>query len=151
ARGAPRLLALVTAGPDLRVGAFHRELTGTGLTAAGLASALRRAGLRVREGMGPGRGVVAVRAGDPCLLVDLPAPEPGEPLPRIDHAAAERVLIAGALGMDPEDPRVRALPARHPPGAGADAVLEFAPVPLADVLAVHAQNRLMPRKSTYFT
>jgi uncharacterized protein (DUF1015 family) len=32
-----------------------------------------------------------------------------------------------------------------------DAVLLIAPVPLADVLAVHARGDRMPRKSTYFT
>jgi uncharacterized protein (DUF1015 family) len=30
-------------------------------------------------------------------------------------------------------------------------LLQIAPVPLADVLAVHEQGRRMPRKSTYFT
>jgi uncharacterized protein (DUF1015 family) len=30
-------------------------------------------------------------------------------------------------------------------------VLQLAPVPFADVLAVHRQGRRMPRKSTYFT
>jgi hypothetical protein len=152
ARAGTSLLALITAGPDLRVGAFHRELAGTGLGPAELAAAWRRNGSRVREGTGAAApGVVAVHAGSTHLLVELPPPEPGEPLPRIDHGVAERVLIAGALGIDPEGSRVRALPTGHRPAPDADAVLEFAPVSLADVLAVHAQRRLMPRKSTYFT
>lgn len=152
ARAGTSLLALITAGPDLRVGAFHRELTGTGLGPAELVAAWRRNGSRVHEDGGPPvPGVVTVRAGGARLRVELPPPEPGEPLPRIDHGVAERVLIAEALGIDPEGRRVRALPAAHPPDPDADAVLEFAPVPLADVLAVHAQRRLMPRKSTYFT
>lgn len=161
ARARVSLLALVTGGPDLRIGAFHRELTGTGLTGADLARSWRGLGLRVwgpaagqdrgPAGDPPVPGVVAVRAGEDELLVALPEPEPGQPLPRIDHAVVEEVLIAGALGIDPEGPHVRPVAAGHPPGPDVDAVLELAPVPFGDVLAVHAQHRLMPRKSTHFT
>jgi hypothetical protein len=63
----------------------------------------------------------------------------------------ERLLIADGLGIDPEGPRVRALPAGHPADSHVDVVLELAAVPFADVLAVHEQGRRMPRKSTYFT
>ena len=144
------LLALVTAGPDLRIGAIHRVLTGTGLTTADLAAAWRRAGLAVREQDDPPPpaepGTVTVPGG---LVVELP--RSGEPPPRIDHGLVERVLIADALGIDPEGPHVRALPAGHVPGPHADALLQLAPVPFADVLAVRDQGRRMPRKSTYFT
>jgi hypothetical protein len=144
------LLALVTAGPDLRIGAIHRALVNTGLRTADLAEAWRRTGLTVRavhDASPPAKpGIVTVPAG---LLVELP--EPGEPLPRIDHSVVEQVLIADALGIDPAGPHVRALPAGHDPGPDVDAVLQLAPVPLADVLAVHRQGRRMPRKSTYFT
>jgi uncharacterized protein DUF1015 len=149
------LLALVTGGPALRVGAVHRALVGTGLTAEDLADAWRRKGVTVREGMDLSppvlAGTVLVRASGADLLVELPGPEPGEPMPRIDHGLVERLLIADALGIDPEGPQVHALPAGHPVGAGVDAVLQLAPVPFADVLAVHEQGRRMPRKSTYFT
>jgi hypothetical protein len=149
AAGSP-LLALVTAGPHLHIGAIHRTIVGTGLTSADLAAAWRRAGLVVREvaDAPPPRepGTVTV---PPHLVVELPAPE--GPLPRIDHGVVEDLLIAGALGIAPEGPHVRVLPEGHDPGPDADAVLQLAPVPLADVLAVHDQGRLMPRKSTYFT
>jgi hypothetical protein len=149
------LLALVTGGPALRIGAIHRALVNTGLTSADLADAWLRAGLAVRQGTQldppgcPGR--VVARASGTDLLVTLPGPEPGEPLPRIDHGLAERLLIADALSIDPAGPHVRALPAGHPAGPQVDAVLQLAPVPFADVLAVHQQGRRMPRKSTYFT
>ncbi|MDQ2882338.1 MAG: DUF1015 family protein [Actinomycetota bacterium] len=149
------LLALVTGGPALRISAIHRALVGTGLTSGELVDAWLRAGLVVQEGRGldpprhPGR--VVARASEVDLLVTLPGPEPGEPLPRIDHGLVERVLIAEALGIDPAGPHVRALPAGHPAGPSVDAVLQLAPVPFADVLAVHWQGRRMPRKSTYFT
>jgi hypothetical protein len=149
------LLALVTAGPALNVGAIHRALVGTGLSGDDLAGAWRRAGLAVRAISDPGPplrpGSVVAETSGGALLVTLPAPQPGEPIPRIDHGMVERLLIADALGIDPEGPQVRALPAGHPAGPHVDAVLQLAPVPFADVLAVHEQGRRMPRKSTYFT
>lgn len=149
------LLALVTGGPALRIGAIHRALVGTGLSSDDLAEAWRGAGLAVRQvkELSPPvwPGSVVVRASGATLLVTLPAPEPGEPVPRVDHGLVERLLIADALDIDPEGPQVRALPAGHPVGPHVDAVLQLAPVPFADVLAVHRQGRRMPRKSTYFT
>lgn len=155
AAGTPgSLLALVTAGPDLHIGRIHRALVGTGLGADDLLAAWRGLGLVVHEdadaGLPERPGTVVALAGGRTLVVRLPEPA-GEPVPRIDHGFVERVLIGEALGVDPAGPRVRALPAGHPAGAGADAVLLFAPVPYADVLAVYDQGRMMPRKSTYFT
>ncbi|HEX3789773.1 MAG TPA: DUF1015 family protein [Pseudonocardiaceae bacterium] len=149
------LLALVTAGPELRVGAINRALVNTGLTLADLAAAWRGKGLLVKETDDPVTpskpGTVVVRAGAAGLVVELPAPAAGEAVPRIDHGLVERLLIAEALGIDPEGPLARALPAGHPAGARVDALMQFAPVPFADVLAVHEQGRRMSRKSTYFT
>ncbi|WP_116101428.1 DUF1015 family protein [Amycolatopsis thermalba] len=140
------LLALVTAGPDLRIGAIHRTISGTGLTAPDLASAWRAAGLAVREVSevdAPAPGTVAVTARGGALVVGLP----GGPV----HAVVENLLLARANGLDPEGPHVHALPGGHAPGPGTDAVLRLAAVPLSEVLAAHAQGRRMPRKSTYFT
>ncbi|HEV7830712.1 MAG TPA: DUF1015 family protein [Pseudonocardiaceae bacterium] len=149
------LLALVTAGPALRIGAIHRALVGTGLTCDDLADAWRAAGVTVRNADEPDPplrpGSVVAQAAGGNLIVTLPGPAPGEPVPRIDHGLVERWLIADALGIDPEGPQVRALPAGHPVDPELDAVLRLAPVPFADVLAVHEQGRRMPRKSTYFT
>jgi hypothetical protein len=148
------LLALVTAGPDLRIGAFHRTLVGTGLSVDALASAWRRVGLAVHETPDtppPRPGVVVAETAGGVLTVGLREPEPGEPLPRIDHGVVERLLIATALGIDPAGPHVRALPDSHPVGSEVDVVLRIAAVRVADVRAVHRQGRRMPRKSTYFT
>jgi hypothetical protein len=149
------LLALVTGGPALRIGAIHRALVGTGLRCDDLVSAWRRTSLAVRKVSGLGApaqpGSVVARAWDGDVLVALPAPGPAEPLPRIDHALVERLLIADALGIDPEGPQMRALPAGHPAGPDVDVVLELAAVPFADVVSVREQGRRMPRKSTYFT
>ncbi|HYQ67530.1 DUF1015 family protein [Actinophytocola sp.] len=141
------LLALVTAGPDLRIGAFHRALTNTGLTADDLAQAWRNAGLTVREQPDaptpttPGHTVV--RCQQTTLVVDLPA--------GMDHAVVEEILLAEALHLDPEGRNVQPLAAGRTPPPNTDAVLELAPVPLTTVLAEHLAGRRMPRKSTYFT
>jgi hypothetical protein len=151
AAGLTEMLALVTAGPGLRIGAFHRVLTGTGLDAAALEAAWRRVGLTVATAppdAEPSPGRVVVQCPDRTLAVDLP---PTEPAPRIDHAVVEDLLLDKALGIDAEGPHVLPLPANRPPPADADAVLLLAPVPLTDVLATYAGGRRMPRKSTFFT
>lgn len=144
------LLALVTAGPALRIGAFHRVLTNTGLTATDLVRAWRAEGLTVRDVPGaPGvsaptePGTAVVRCRDATLVVALP--------PGLDHAVVEETLLARALHVDPEGAQVQPLPAGRTPPPNADAIVELAPVPLATVLAEHAAGRRMPRKSTYFT
>ena len=147
AAGLTGMLALVTAGPALRIGAFHRVLTGTGRTIADLERAWREQGLDVeRTSLAdpPQRpGTLVARCPQGTLLVGLPD--------GMDHAVVEEQLIREALGVDPEGPHVRPLAGDRTPPADADAVLLLAPVPLADVLAVHADGGRMPRKSTYFT
>lgn len=147
AAGLGGLLALVTAGPDLRIGAFHRVLTNSGRTAEDLTAAWRRAGLTVRvDPTAPAPvkpGTVVARCPDTALVVDLPGAD-------LDHAVVETLLL-DALGLDPEGDHVHPLAAGRTPPPGVDAVLEIAPVPLATVLAEHAAGRRMPRKSTYFT
>jgi hypothetical protein len=145
--GLTGMLALVTAGPGLRIGAFHRVLTGTGLTAADLLAAWRAHGFEVREtdhADPPERpGTIVARCPQGTLVVTLPA--------GMDHAVVEERLLREALGIDPEGRHVRPLPGDRTPPSTADAVLLLAPVPLADVLAVHAAGGRMSRKSTYFT
>jgi len=147
AAGLSGLLALVTAGPALRIGPIHRALVDTGLTADDLAAAWRAVDLRVDDlpaVVPPEPGVVVVVCPDRVLRVELPTPG-------IDHAAVESVLLAKALGLDPECAQVRPVTDERWRSVAADAVLLVAPVPLADVLAVHAAGERMPRKSTYFT
>jgi hypothetical protein len=145
------LLALITAGPSLRIGAIHRLLIGTGLDVEALYRKWRAIGLAVTRGGDPTPlpGVVVARAGDEVLRVVLP--DLGAEKPQIDHGVVEQVLVKDALGIDPDGPSLRTLPAGRPVPAGVDALLQLAPVPFADVLAVHAEGRRMPRKATYFT
>ncbi|MEU7481196.1 DUF1015 family protein [Lentzea sp. NPDC042327] len=139
--GLAGLLALVTSGPGLRVGPFHRAVVGTGLGTADLVAAWERVGLRVGElpfVTDPEPGVVVVRTPDTVLRVELPAGR------GVDHAVVESVLLHEALDLDPESPCVKAV---VDPRVEAEAVLLIAPVPLPAVLA----GAKMPRKSTYFT
>ncbi len=147
----PGLLALVTAGPDLRVGAIDRTLHDTGHTLDDLVAAWHRIGLTTHDPEPPRPGTVLVETPTGAISVDLPPPGPDEPLPRIDHGVVENLLVQVALGIDPEGPHLRPLTANRTPGAGYDAILRIAPVPFPDVLRVHEQGRRMPRKSTYFT
>ncbi|WP_436496453.1 DUF1015 family protein [Actinokineospora sp. HUAS TT18] len=149
------ILALVTAGPLLRIGAFHRVLVGTGLSLDAMVDAWRACGLVVRAAPDAPAptvpGTVVVRHSGRSVVVELPPVDPAETLPRIDHAVVEDLMVHKALGVDPEGPCVRTLPNGRDPGADAEAVILIAPVPLDDVLAVHAAGERMPRKSTYFT
>ncbi|MET7996112.1 DUF1015 family protein [Amycolatopsis sp. NPDC005232] len=145
------LLALVTGGPRLRIGAIHRVLTGTGLTSDALASAWRGVGLEVSEivdGTPPAvSGSAVVLARPSFLRVVLP---PADEL-TIDHAVVERLLFGEALGLDLDGPHVQPLPAGRPAPADADAVVQLASVEFSTVLKVHAAGLRMPRKATYFT
>ncbi|HET9140921.1 DUF1015 family protein [Actinophytocola sp.] len=144
--GLDGLLGLVTAGPRLRIGAFHRVLVGTGLGAAALTRAWQDVGLTVRRAAEePARGRVAVDCAGTTLVVELPDTT------AFDHEVVESLLVHRALGLDPEGPHLRPLPAGRPVPDDADAVLRIAPVPMADVLATHAAGGRMPRKSTFFT
>jgi hypothetical protein len=153
--GRGSLLALVTAGPDLRIGPIHRVLVGTGLDLAGMGRRWRAAGLGVRvsdDPTPPARpGEVVVLSGETVLRVTLPPAGASVSEPRIDHSVVEQVMIKQALGVDPEGPSLRPLLPGVPVPADRDAVLLLAPVPFAALLAVHEAGRRMPRKATYFT
>lgn len=151
--GLDGLLALVTAGPELRVGPIHRALVGVPRTPAELAAAWRSYGLAVTEDVAaevPATpGTVTAVTGDGALSVRLPDPVPADPLPRIDHGVVEHLLVGQALGVDPDSPALR--PYTVAPPEGTTVRLLIPPVPFSDVLAVHAAGRQMPRKCTYFT
>ncbi|WP_414937789.1 DUF1015 family protein [Amycolatopsis sp. cmx-11-51] len=147
ASGRGALLALVTGGPGLRIGPIHRVLTGTGLDAATLVRRWTEAGFDVLPGPPepPAEaGEVTVLAGESAFRVALGRAG-------LDHAVVEQDLLRGALGVDPEGAHVRPLLPGTPVPEDVDAVLLLAPVPYAEVLAVHAAGLRMPRKATYFT
>jgi hypothetical protein len=155
AAGSGGLLALITDGPDLRIRAIHRGLVAPEWRVDSLAAAWRSAGLEVgasTDTAGPDKpGTVVALAPGGVLRVRLPEPPARAPRPCIDHGVVERLLVADALGIDPEGGALRALPDGQVDDPDVTVLLQIAPVPLADVLAVHEQGRRMPRKSTYFT
>ncbi len=147
ASGRSALLALVTGGPGLRIGPIHRVLTGTGFDADTLVRRWTAAGFDVR----PGPPAPPAEAGEVTVLVGGSAFRVGLGKAGGDHAVVEQDLLRDALGVDPEGPAVRPLLPGAPVPEDADAVLLLAPVPYAEVLAVHAAGQRMPRKATYFT
>ncbi len=147
ASGRGALLALVTGGPGLRIGPIHRILTGTGLAAEALVQRWTGAGFDVQPGSlaPPGEsGEVTVVVGESSFRVILG--KAGG-----DHAVVEQELLLNVLGVDPEGAHVRPLLPSAPVPDDAEAVFLMAPVPYAEVLAVHAAGLRMPRKATYFT
>ncbi|WP_081736297.1 DUF1015 family protein [Amycolatopsis orientalis] len=147
ASGRGALLALVTGGPGLRIGPIHRVLAGTGLDAATLVRRWTEAGFDVH----PGPPEPPSEAGEVTVLAGASAFRVLLGKAGGDHAVVEQELLRGALGVDPDGPAVRPLLPGAPVPEDADAVLLLAPVPYAEVLAVHAAGLRMPRKATYFT
>jgi hypothetical protein len=143
--GKGSLLALVTGGPDLRIGPINRVLVRTGLTIDELADHWCAAGLGVERAPDrtPRPGKVVVIAGETALRVTLPGDG-------FDHETVEQLMVERALGVDPSQV-LRPLYVGQAPRPDADAVVLIAPVRRADVLAIHAAGRRMPRKATYFT
>jgi hypothetical protein len=134
------LLALVTGGPDLRIGPIHRVLLNTRLTSDELVHRWRFTGLSVRPSFAdPTPGTVIVYLTGQRLAVDLPGAG-------IDHLKVEQLMVERALGLDPAAV-LRPLYVGQEPRADADAVVMIAPVPMDHVLT----GRPMPRKATYFT
>jgi uncharacterized protein (DUF1015 family) len=93
-----------------------------------------------------------------AYAVTLP-PVDGSPVERLDHAVVERVLFGDALGMAPDDRRIRYVGGDYAPdwlaaevdSGRADAAVLIAPVTVADFVAVNLARAKMPRKSTWFT
>jgi hypothetical protein len=152
--GRGSLLALITGGPSLRIGPINRVLTGTGMDIGEMTRRWQETGLEVLpsdDRTPPAKpGTVVVVAGDKAWHVHLPRADHGADHD-IDHRLVEHLMVERALGLDPAGPHVRPLPGSRAPRPDADAVLLIAPVPLADVLAVHGAGERMPRKATYFT
>ncbi|WP_165961062.1 DUF1015 family protein [Actinocrispum wychmicini] len=134
------LLALVTDGPDLRIGPINRVFVHTSLAPGELVERWRAAGLDIQPANGsPAPGTVVVLAGLDRLAIRLPGPG-------IDHQKVEQLMVERALGRDPAEV-LRPLYVGQQPRPDADAVVLIAPVPLDHVLS----GRRMPRKATYFT
>lgn len=134
------LFALVTGGPDLRIGPINRVLVDTRMAPDELVGRWQATGLDIRPTAGsPKPGTVVVHAGPDRLAVRLPGPG-------IDHQKVEQLMVEQALGRNPAEV-LRPLYVGQQPRPDADAVVMIAPVSLDHVLS----GQWMPRKATYFT
>ena len=152
------MLALITDGPDLRIGALHRVLHGVSVTATEFEARCRRRGLVVRPSrdaappVEPGR--VVMRWPQVAYEVEVPEPEDRE-LVGWDYGFVEQVIIGDVLGVDPGGGQVRCQPGSLLPDSGvpdgADVVALLSALPYDDVQRASRRRQPMPRKSTYFT
>jgi uncharacterized protein (DUF1015 family) len=145
-------LAVVADPAGLRIEAYHRllrlEITGAQLLAA--AGPCRPVPVAARD---PAATHLYVAGG----LYRLDLPVEGGPVDRLPHTVLERLLLVGALGLDPAavtyvggDGVAAALVAEVDSGRATGALL-MRPVTTAEFVAVGAARLPMPRKSTWFT
>jgi uncharacterized protein (DUF1015 family) len=172
--GLRRFLAVVTTPASVAIQPYNRLVRD--VEVAGLADGLRDAGAAVEPlrprlgapgtGPGPGPGAGPVAGGvvhlytrDGAWAVRLPGPDDGSVVDGLDHALVERLLLGGALDLEPGDKRITYVGGDYPDrwlvgevDAGrADLAVLIAPVTVEDFVAVNLARLKMPRKSTWFT
>jgi uncharacterized protein (DUF1015 family) len=107
----------------------------------------------------PERGLAYLYRNGEFVRIPL-SPDPAAPLvDNLDHSLVERLLVRGALGMDPGDKRIVYVGGDYPASwlcgevdAGrAGAAVFIAPVSTGDFIEVNLARQKMPRKSTWFT
>ena len=160
--GLERFLAVVTTPASVAIQPYNRLVRDVDVT--GLPDSLRDAGAEVEPLAGPvgppgPGGVVHLYAAGRGLAVRLPAEDGGSVVDNLDHALVERLLLGGALDLDPGDKRITYVGGDYPAtwltgevDAGrADLAVLIAPVTVEDFVAVNLARLKMPRKSTWFT
>ena len=161
--GLPRFLAVVTTPGSVAIQPYNRLVGELTLPLDDLIERLRAAGATVTElprlARIPVKGKIEMYAETRSFEVDLPADGAGTAVDNLDHALVERVLLGGALGLEPGDKRISYIGGDYPAewlrgevdaGRSALAVL-IAPVTVDDFVAVNLQRQKLPRKSTWFT
>ncbi|GAA2516137.1 DUF1015 family protein [Winogradskya humida] len=159
--GLPRFLAVVTTPDSVAIQPYNRLLTD--LPPGDLVAALTAAGAQVEElerpAAVPAKGPIEVYAHGRSYAVFLPREDDLPAVENLDHALVERVLLRGALGLDPGDKRISYVGGDYPAewlraevDAGrADLAVLIAPVTVEDFVAVNLERQKLPRKSTWFT
>lgn len=156
--GVGGMLALITDGPDVRIGPLHRVVRDAGCSATEFEERCRRHGLTLRssvDGASPvASGHLVVRLPDAVFEFDVPTTTELERVGR-DYWFAERVLLGEVLGLDPASSDVRCLPGSAIPERGvpadADGAVLLAPLAWDDVQEAVRLQQPTPRKSTHFT
>jgi uncharacterized protein (DUF1015 family) len=160
--GLRRFLAVVTTPASVTIQPYNRVVRD--VDPAGLADRLRAAGADVEPLGAPvatpvAGGVVHLYTREGGLAVRLPGTAGGTVVDNLDHALVERLLLGGALGLEPGDKRITYVGGDYPADwltgevdAGrADLAVLIAPVTVEDFVAVNLARLKMPRKSTWFT
>lgn len=163
--GMDRFLAVITTPSALRLEPYQRLITELPIPVGAVIDRLRSAGAEVVQAgvdtsspVRPNPGTVVLYAEGTSWRVQLPVDPDAEAVDQMDHAIVERVLIAGALGLDAADKNIRYIGGDYPDSwlreqvdsGVADAAVLIAPVSVDDFVLVNQQRRKMPRKSTWF-
>ncbi|WP_228717513.1 DUF1015 family protein [Allosaccharopolyspora coralli] len=153
--GVGGMLALITDGPDVRIGPLHRVMRDVDWSVPEFEQRCRRHGLTVRSSVdGAAQGRLAVRLRGASFEIDVPSTVEPERVGR-DYWFAERVLIDEIFDLDSESSDVRCLPGSALPERGlpaeTGAAVLLAPLTWTDVRHAVRLHRPTPRKSTYFT
>jgi uncharacterized protein (DUF1015 family) len=158
-----RFLAVITTPASVAIQPYHRLVTHLPVP---LETALQRladggATVAAVDTVGiPPAGTVLLYAAGGAQAVRLP-PLPGDAdvVEGMDHAVVERLVLGGALGLEPGDKRIVYVGGDYPPewlvsevdAARADLAVLIAPVTVDQFVAVNLARQKMPRKSTWFT
>ena len=157
----PRFLAVVTTPASVAIQPYNRLVSE--LPVADLVDRLTATGARVeqlpRPAEIPAKGTIELYADGTSYAVTLPAQPDAPAVENLDHALVERVLLRGALGLDPGDKRISYIGGDYPAAwlrgevdAGrAELAVLIAPVTVDDFVTVNLQRHKLPRKSTWFT
>lgn len=159
--GLARFLAVVTTPESVRLRPYNRLVRSVSSWETAL-NVLRSAGCTVTEveqlQQPDQAGTVGLYADGQAYDVTLPEVLDARPVDRLDHTVVERLLIVGALGLDPAGLDVSYIGGDYPAqwlqgqvddGSATLAVL-IAPVTVEEFLAVNLARETMPRKSTWF-
>ena len=160
----PRFLAVVTTPGSVAIQPYNRLVGELTCSPADLLGKLTAAGAVVEPvadvSAAPiGAGAVLLYVDGQGYAVTLPATPGANVVDNLDHALVERMLLRGALGLEPGDKRITYVGGDYPAswligevdaGRAALAVL-IAPVSVDDFVAVNLARQKMPRKSTWFT
>jgi uncharacterized protein (DUF1015 family) len=158
----PRFLAVVTTPESVQIQPYHRLVHHTPVPLDEVITRLTAAGATVSTGVPgiPPAGSIVLYGQGRAYVITLPRPAATESIvDGMDHAVVERVLFAGALGLEPGDKRITYVGGDYSPewlvgevDAGrADLAVLIAAVTVDEFVAVNLARQKMPRKSTWFT
>ncbi len=161
--GYRRFLAVVTTPASVTIQPYNRLVAELPDGPEAFLERLRAAGAVVEPAPAPEapreRGMIRLYGSGTAYTVRLPEDPSASDVDNLDHALVERVLLRGALGLDPGDKRITYVGGDYPASwlvgevdAGrAELAVLIPPVTVDDFVAVNLARQKLPRKSTWFT